>query len=260
MAKLTVKGVTMSEYGFPTETIDLPSEGRFYPENSPLRSGKVDVKYMTAKEEDILTSTNLIQKGTVIDKLMESLIVTKGVKPDDLLIGDLNAVMIAARILAYGKDYPIEASCGTCGSKFTHTVDLSTLEMTTPTDAPATNEYELTLPTGMKITFKLLTRSDEKEIMAEVAAAKKVGTGIDNESTTRLKYVVTSFNGNRERGAIRQFVDAMIIRDVRALREAYKKASPDVNLDLTIVCSTCDTTVKSRMPFGANFFWPDAGI
>jgi len=96
----------MAEYNCPTETIDLPSGGKFYPEGSPLRNGKVDVKYMTAKEEDILTSTNLIQKGVVIDKLMESLIVTPGVKPDDLLIGDLNAVMVAARILAYGKEKP----------------------------------------------------------------------------------------------------------------------------------------------------------
>ena len=254
------KELFMAEYNFPTETIDLPSGGKFYPEGSPLRSGKIDVKYMTAKEEDILTSTNLIQKGTVIDKLMESLIVTPGVKPDDLLIGDLNAVMVAARILAYGKDYPIEAACGTCGSKFTHTVDLTSLEMVAPTDDVINNEYEVTLPTGVNVTFKLLTRADEKEIAAEINAIKKVGTGIDPESTTRLKYIVTSFNGNRERSAVRQFAEAMIIRDVRALRDAYKKVSPDVNLDLNIVCSTCDTSIKTRMPFGANFFWPDLGV
>jgi hypothetical protein len=247
----------MAEYNFPTETIDLPSGGKFYPEGSPLRSGKVDVKYMTAKEEDILTSTNLIQKGTVIDKLMESLIVTPGVKPDDLLIGDLNAVMVAARILAYGKDYPIELGCGNCGKKFEHVVDLSGLSTIDVTDELINGEHEIDLPTGTKVTFKLLTRADEKEIMNEVNATKKIGTGVDNEATTRLKYIVTSFNGNRDRKTVREFAEAMIIRDVRALREAYRKVSPDVNFELNVVCPSCDTAIKARMPFGANFFWPD---
>jgi len=248
----------MAEYNFPTETIDLPSGGKFYPEGSPLRSGKIDIKYMTAKEEDILTSTNLIQKGVVIDKLMESLIVTPGVKPDDLLIGDLNAVMIAARILAYGKDYPIDVVCNSCATKFSHVVDLTALETISPETASQL-EYAVTLPTGVKVTFKLLTRSDEKEIMNEVNSLKKFNGSVDSESTTRLKYIVTSFNGIRDSKAIREFTEAMIIRDVRALREEYKKVSPDVSFDLNILCPSCDTTIKARMPFGANFFWPDLG-
>ena len=101
----------MSNVTFPTELIDLPSGGKFYPEGHPLREGKVELKYMTAKEEDILTSTNLIQKGVVLDKLMDSLIVTKGVTHEDFLLGDLNAVMVAARILGYGKDYPVNVTC-----------------------------------------------------------------------------------------------------------------------------------------------------
>ena len=249
----------MAEYNFPTETIDLPSGGKFYPEGSPLRSGKIDVKYMTAKEEDILTSTNLIQKGTVIDKLMESLIVTPGVKPDDLLIGDLNAVMVAARILAYGKDYSIELTCGNCASKFPHTVDLSALDTIEPTELPTNDEYQVVLPTGTTVTFRLLTRAHEKEIMNEVTAMKKFNGSVESESTTRLKHIVTSFNGNRDKKAVREFAEAMIIRDVRALREAYRKVSPDVNFDLNVVCPSCDTTIKARMPFGANFFWPDFG-
>lgn len=249
----------MAEYNFPTETIDLPSGGKFYPEGSPLRNGKVDVKYMTAKEEDILTSTNLIQKGVVIDKLMESLIVTPGVKPDDLLIGDLNAVMVAARILAYGKDYPIELACGACGTKFEHIVDLSKLDTIEADNDTHAGEYEVKLPTGVVVTFKLLTRADEKQITAEVNGLKKFNNSIESDSTTRLKYIITSFNGNRDRKAVREFAEAMIIRDVRALREAYRKVSPDVNFDLNIPCSSCENVVKARMPFGANFFWPDLG-
>ncbi len=249
----------MAEYNFPVETIDLPSRGKFYPEGSPLRSGKVDVKYMTAREEDILTSTNLIQKGIVIDKLMESLIVTPGVKPEDLLIGDLNAVMVAARILAYGKDYPIQLVCGTCVTKIDHVVDLSQLEMVNPTEVAENGEYQITLPTGVIITFKLLTRGDEKDIQAEVDGLKKFNNSVESDSTTRLKYMITSVNGNRDRKIIREFVEAMIIRDVRAFREYYKKVSPDVNFDLDIQCSNCDGSIKARMPFGANFFWPDIG-
>ena len=247
----------MAEYNFPTETIDLPSGGKLYPEGSPLRSGKVDVKYMTAKEEDILTSTNLIQKGVVIDKLMESLIVTKGVKPNDLLIGDLNAVMIASRILAYGKDYPIQLICSVCGKKIDHTVDLATLDTITPEVEAVDGEYQVTLPTGVVVTFRLLTRGDEKDIQTEVESLKKFNGAVESESTTRLKYMITSVNGNRDKKIIREFSEAMIIRDVRAFREHVKQVSPDVNFELEVGCTNCQNQIKARMPFGANFFWPD---
>jgi len=248
----------MSEYSFPVETIELPSGGKFYPEGHPLRSGKIDVKYMTAKEEDILTSTNLIKKGTVIDKLMESLIVTKGVSPDDLLTGDLNAVMVASRILAYGKEYPIELLCNSCGEKIKHTLDLTTLEMVTP-DVPD-SEYKVTLPTGVTVTFKLLTRGDERAIDTEVDALKKFKSSVDSNSSVRLKYMITSVNGNTDQRVIREFAENMIIRDIRAFREEVKKVSPDVNFDIQVTCSACEATIKGRMPFGVNFFWPDFGV
>jgi hypothetical protein len=249
----------MSEYNFPTETIDLPSEGLLYPENSPLRSGKVDIKYMTAKEEDILTSTNLIQKGVVIDKLMESLIVSKGVRPDDLLLGDITAVMIAARILGYGKEYPISVMCGACNKKFTHTVDLTQLQTNSPTTLPVNGEYPLTLPTGVSLTFKLLTRADEKAIAAELASLKKLNYSVTPEVSTRLRYVITSVDGNREAKAIRAFVDAMIVRDIKALRDEIARVSPEVDFNIDAACEHCGDIAQVRMPLGANFFWPDLG-
>jgi hypothetical protein len=250
----------MSEYNFPVETIDLPSKGVLYPDGSPLKSGRVDVKYMTAKEEDILTSTNLIQKGTVLDKLMESLLVSKGISPNSLLVGDLNAVMVAARILAYGKDYPVKLMCKSCQQTFEHTVDLTQLNMILPeTEGWVNGERELVLPTGVTITFKLLTRGDEKEIETEVNALKKFSNSVEPDSSTRLKYIVTSVNGNRDKKFVREFVDNMIIRDIRALRDEIKRVSPDMDFDLTITCSICDVENKVRMPFGANFFWPDLG-
>lgn len=247
----------MAEYSFPTETIDLPSKGKLYPSDSPLRSGTIDIKYMTAKEEDILTSTNLIQKGLVLDKLMESLIVTKGVRPDDLVLGDINAIVVASRILAYGKDYPIQLMCSACTTKFEHKVDLSSLDMVSPQEESNNGEYSIQLPTGMNVTFKLLTRGDEKAIRNEIESLKKINSMVESESTTRLKYTLTSVNGNRDKKNIRDFAESMILRDVRALREQIKKVSPDVNFDLNINCSDCNHINQVRMPIGANFFWPD---
>lgn len=250
----------MSEFSFPVETIDLPSEGKFYPEGSPLRSGKIDIKYMTAKEEDILTSTNLIQKGTVLDKLMESIIVTKGVKPDDLLIGDLNAVMVAARILAYGKDYPTSLVCLSCQTKFEHVADLTQLSMISPSGVSDSNEYTATLPTGVVVTFKLLTRGDEREIANEINGLKKFNGAVEADTTTRLRYMITSVNGNTDKKIIREFSEAIIMRDLRALREEIRKVTPDVDFEIRTQCPSCDGNVNMRMPIGANFFWPDIGV
>lgn len=248
----------MSDFKFPVETIDLPSGGKLYPEGSPLRSGKIDVKYMTAREEDILTSTNLIQKGLVLDKLMESLIVTPGVKPDDLLVGDLNAVMVAARVLAYGKEYPVQLVCSSCGYKFNYVSNLAQLDMIIPDELPdADGEFSATLPTGVSVKFKLLTRGKEKEIQAEIDALKKLNKSVEGDTTTRLRFIITSVNGNRDKAIIREFSEAMIIRDVRALRERIRQVSPDIDFDLNLDCSSCENAIKVRLPIGANFFWPD---
>jgi hypothetical protein len=250
----------MSDYGFPVEAIELPSGGKLYPEGHPLRNGTIDIKYMTAKEEDILTSTNLIQKGVVIDKLLESLIVTKGVSPNDLFVGDLNAVMVAARILGYGKDYETELPCMSCTTKFKYTVDLTALDMITPNDIPETNEYTFKLPSGVTLTYKLLTRKDELEIEKEVAALKKFNKSIEGDTTVRLNYMITSVNGNTDKKVIRDLSNNMIMRDLRAFREEIKKVSPDVSFEVVTTCPSCESEVKVRMPMGVNFFWPDLGV
>ena len=145
----------MAEVKFPTEVVDLPSKGLLYPEGSPLSTGKIEIKYMTAKEEDILTSANLIKQGVVVEKLLESLIVDKSIKVDDLLVGDKNSVLIASRILAYGKEYEVEID----GRKIE--VDLTQLkdiELDESIVTNGVNEFEFELPaTKRKLTFKLLT-------------------------------------------------------------------------------------------------------
>jgi len=240
-----------NKLNIPTEIVELPSQGLIYPESSPLSSGKVEMKYMTAREEDILTNSNNIQKGTVLDELIKSLIVSD-VNYDEMCVGDKNAVLVAARILGYGKDYKF--SWG--GEEYE--IDLSTLD-NKPIDVKlfkkGINEFDFTLPASdIDITFKLLTNKDEAKIKAELDGLKKINKNSSAELSTRLKYIITSFNNNRDQKDIREFVDTMLLaRDSRALREYIKEVQPDV--DLTFFPN--GSNEKVSIPIGLSFFWPD---
>lgn len=244
-----------SKFKLPTETVELPSKGLLYPEGHPLAGGTIEMKYMTAKEEDILTNQNYIRQGTVIDKLLQSLIVTE-VNYDDLLIGDKNAIMVAARILSYGKDYEFDLGNGK------QSVDLSIFEPKKLDESlykKGQNEFAFTLPnTNNTITFKLLTHGDEKKIDQEVKGLQKIDKNNITEATTRLKYMITSINGSYERNDIRDFVDnGLLARDARAFREYYNKISPD--LDLTFTYTDVDGAEReAALPVTVSFFWPDA--
>ena len=246
------------EFKFPTETIDLPSGGKLYPKDSPLSSGKIELKYMTAKEEDILTSQNLIKKGTVIEKLLNSLIVTSGVSIDDLLLGDKNAVMVAARILAYGGDYNVEVINPTTNEKFQHTFDLTACEFKEiPNDIDySKNEFELELPvTKVKITFKLLNGADEEKINTELKGLKKIGQ--QAEVTTRLKHVITSVNGESDKATISNFVDNMLSKESLFLRDEVARITPDINLSQEVDIEGEATELD--IPMTVEFFWPKTG-
>lgn len=248
----------MSNVTFPTEVIDLPSKGKFYPEGSPLRSGQLELKYMTAKEEDILTSTNLIQKGVVLDKLVDSLVMTKGISHEDFLIGDLNAVMVASRIMGYGKDYPVKITCPKCAVSAEHIVDLTTLD----TSEPPVDDLYITLPTSKKkIKIRLLTRKIEKEIEQELESLRKVGLMVQPDVSTRIRYMIEEVDGSTDKKVIRETVDSMLVADTRALREFYTKHNPDVNFEIMYTCESCGNHAE-KIPFTitTNFFWPDARI
>lgn len=245
---------------FPTETVDLPSRGIFYPEDSPLRSGTIDLHYMTAKHEDILTSPNLIQKGIVLDKLIDALIATKGVKTSDLLIGDLNAVMVSARILGYGKDYEVSMECPGCGNMVEQMVNLSELSTTNIPEDNQTPDFTIILPISKaEVVVKLLTRGDELTIDKELKALKKINSEVESEATTRLKAMIVSINGDTSKSTIWQFVDNMLVKDARYLREQYKSKIPDVDFEIPVEC-TCGTEQRGRLPIGPSFFWPDARV
>jgi len=248
----------MAEYKFPTEMVDLPSKGYFYFDGHPLSSGKVEVKYMTAKEEDILTSQNLIQQGTVIDKLLESLIVDKSIKLDDMLIGDKNAIMLSARILGYGKQY-----------EFTYdgeeqSVDLSTLE---PLDIDFSkfpkgkNEFNFKLPTSEReVTFKLLTGKSEKDIDLEIKAKQKISKTQSSELTTRLKHMIISVDGSSEKSYINNFVDnEFLSRDSLAFRQYLASITPDVDMNVEVIDSDGKKT-EVAVPITVRFFWPSTWV
>ena len=250
---------------FPTEVIDLPSKGYFYPKDNPLSSGQVEIKYMTAREEDILTSSNLIQKGIVLDKLLEALVVSD-INMDDVLIGDKNAIMVASRVLAYGKDYPITFTDSSSGRKRDETVDLTKLDDKQVDFKKFTkgfNEHEFELPVSKrKLTFKFLAQTDEKKISSELKAMKKFTkeSGIDPEITTRLKASILAVDGDRERNTVNKFVDnEFLSRDSLAFRQYLSSITPDVDMTTKVVDSAGKETVVS-VPVTIRFFWPSAGI
>jgi hypothetical protein len=243
---------------FPTEEVTLPSKGLIYPPENPLSKGVVEMKYMTAREEDILTNDSYIKKGIVIDKLLQSLIVTP-IDYDDLIVGDKNAIMVAARVLGYGKDYTFKI-----GDE-EYTVDLTSVEDIELKEEnlieKGRNEFEFTLPTTQKtITFKILTHGDEKKIQQELQGLKKA-TQTKTEVTTRLKHMILSVDGDTERKTIREFVDNQLLaRDARALRERIGKIQPDVNLIFDLENENGDVKEGVNIPIGITFFWPDAEL
>ena len=246
----------MSDNKFPSEIIDLPSEGKLYPKEHPCSNGKIEIKYMTAKEEDILTSQNLIKKGVVIDRLMDSLILTPGVKSDDLILGDKNAVMVAARVLAYGPEYVCDIINPNNGEKMSHQFNLTDCPFKKLPEDITENKFEVNLPISKKkITFKILTGKEEVMINEELKASEKINTEVKPELTTRLRHTVTSVDGDDSQATINNFVQNLLARDSMYLRKEIKRVSPDIELIQEVEIE--GESVKVDIPMTVGFFWPD---
>ena len=240
---------------FPTEMVELPSRGLLYPKDSALAEGKIEMKYMTAREEDILTNQNYIQQGVVIDKLLQSLIVTP-INYGDLLLGDKNAILVASRVLGYGKDYEFEYK----GRKeVVDLAELKTKEVNYDALKAGKNEFAYTMPSSStNVTFKLLTHADEQFIDQEVKGLKKLTKDASPELSTRLKRIITSVEGDSTPKAIRDFVDNYLLaRDSRAFREHVRQVQPDVDLRFF---PEDGPEGGVDIPIGVSFLWPDAGI
>jgi hypothetical protein len=241
---------------FPTEQIELPSKGLPYPAESLLSKGVLEMKYMSAKEEDILTNVNFLKNGTVIDKLLQSMIVTS-IDYDDLLICDKNALLVAARILGYGKDYEFEYD----GQKINF--DLSSVDPLPLNEniKPGKNEFDFHLPkANVTVTFKLLTHGDEKKIDREIQGLKKINPQGSFDQTTRLKHTIIAINGDRDTTNIREFVDNMLISDLRELRKYIIKITPELSLKFDYTKDNGDVVEGVNLPIGISFLWPDSSL
>ena len=253
----------MANNDFPTEVIELPSQGKVYPEGHPLSKGTVEIKYMTAKEEDILASQNLIRKGVVLDKLFESVVVEEGLNIDDIFVGDKNAILLATRVLGYGADYEVEVTDPFTLEQQKVNIDLSKIQ-TKDIDFEklnSENRYEFDLPIGKKkIIFKLLTHKDETDINKDIQAMQRLSGKSEAPSqdvSTRLRYMIQDVDGNTDRGFINNFVkNNLLARDSRALRNYVRTISPDLDLSFDFTSDITGETEALDIPFGAGFFYP----
>lgn len=248
----------------PVESVPLPSSGIVYPTDGVLHGRlTVDIRSMTAREEDILTSRALLKKGTVITELLKSCLMDKSIDVRSLLSGDRNAIMVALRITGYGAEYVAEVACPSCSETSKQEFDLSALPIKRLGISPVAdglNEFEFKLPvSGARVTFRFLTGSDEEEITLAQERKKKLGNQVDNLVTTKLTYCLLSVNEKRDRSYISNFVRNMPARDSLMLRRYIDDNEPGIDMKGWINCNSCGHSEEVAMPMGASFFWPDAG-
>lgn len=251
------------EHTYPTETIDLPSGGRFYSKDSALSSGVLKLKIPTAVQEDILTSRNLIQKGIVIDEFLKSIIVDN-INYDEILLGDKNGILIASRILLYGPKYDVSLKCPNCSESNNLSIDISELKIkqidTEKEEIDNNFEFSFTLPVSkIKIKFKLLRNKDEYDINSSLKKYKKLNlnNGVSSEISTRLSYIITEINGERNFQKTEKFIrNEMTSRDSIALRKKIAEVTPGIDTNLDFTCSECGYENRISIPIDVNFFWP----
>lgn len=247
------------EFKIPTEIVELPSKGLLYPKDNPLSKGTVEMKYMTAKEEDILTNESYIKQGIVLDKLFEELIVSD-IKYSDLLIVDRNAIMVAARVLSYGEDYKINVETPS-GNKAEYTINLAELDNKQIDESlitPHQNSFDFETSLGDKFTFKLLTIADEKKIEQTISAIKKKLKKTTN-LTSRLRFMITSVNGDTNPGTIKKFIETRFLsKDTRKFRKYVNEIQPNVDFSTELIDEETGNSFRIEIPIGLDFFWPDA--
>lgn len=249
------------ENTIPVETVPLPSNGLVYPVDSVLHGCEtVDIKAMTAREEDILTSKAFLKKGTVITELIKSCLINKNIDPRDLLAGDRNALMVAIRITGYGAEYDAEVECRECGAKAPHQFDLSTLPIKRLEIDPVnvgSNCFAFKLPLSKKVVhFRFLTGRDEEEVVATTEKQKKLGLQSDAAVTTSLLYSITSIDGVEDRSKIAAYTKVMPARDSLALRNYIRVNEPGITMKQETTCPSCKHVETVEMPMGVKFLWP----
>ena len=257
------KAVDLMSFAAPTQFVTLPSKGKYYPEGHPLKDQEsIEVKFMTAKEEDILASQELIKKGVVLDRLIDSLIIDKRLRATDLLVGDRAAIMYAARISAYGPEYQTKFFCRSCSNAVEHEFDLEEIREKEEADFEdlgaewVDGHWTCVLPsTGVTVAMRLLDGKDEQEIakFTKKNANRPQGLGA---LATQLLFIIHSINGETGKAAIMNFVQNMPMRDSKYLRKVHAEVSPSLNTEMEIVCDSCGADQEVELPLSVEFFWP----
>lgn len=249
-------------YEVPTDFVELPSRGKFYPKDSPLYNvDKVEVKYMTAKEEDLLVSPGLVKAGIAMDRVIESLLVDKRIRAKDLLVGDKSAILINIRKNAFGEDYEFAFYCTKCGEINKHVKNLDEItikELKTGEDCFYTDygTIQLKLPKS-KATVELALLRGEDETTIEQTIEKRVKNNLPEESLLiRYRHMIRSINGNTDLETIVSFIETMPVLDSRVLRKRYAELNPDVLLNYSADCKKCGHTNEGGVPIMVDFFWP----
>tara|TARA_R110000824_G_scaffold234072_7_gene422569 strand:- start:245 stop:1066 length:822 start_codon:yes stop_codon:yes gene_type:complete len=256
-------GANNLNFVIPTELVELPSKGRFYPPDHPLHGAEfVEIKHMTAKEEDILTSTNLIEKGVVLDYLVQSLLIDKTINAKTLLSGDQNAILLNARINGYGTEYTFQVPCAECQGDITVEHDLETIGNKNPDydDCMSNGLIELSLPKSkVRIKFRYLNLHEHALLTKEVEKSKNLGTG-HGSVTTFLRYIIQSVNDRSFNNSpdIFSFIQNIPSYDVKAIQKAYLDFLPDVDFSCDIECNSCGHVERRQVPITAQFFWPQS--
>lgn len=248
----------------PTEFVDLPTQGKFYPEGHPLyNQDTVEIRYMTAKDEDILTSKTLLKKGIAVDRMLANILVDKNIKVEDLFVGDKNAIIIASRISGYGPEYKTNVTCPSCGNTAENEFDLNAIlekglaEPYEDIEISPDGTFNITLPkTKVIAQCRLVTGKDEKRLEATQAKRKKHNLP-ENTLTELVKTLIVSLNGEADRAVVERFIDQMPALDSKFLRAAYNRVVPNVDMKHVYGCESCGVETSLDMPFSVSFFWPN---
>ena len=254
-------------FSMPTEHVELPSQGKFYTENHPLHNQEtIEIKYMTAKEEDILTSPSLLKKGLTVERLLRSIIIDKTIDPQHLLVGDRNAIIVASRVTGYGAAYNAQATCPMCMSMSKWNIDLNEIKINgggvenadgyKVTEGGNVGEYDIVLPkTNLNVTVRLLTGRDEINLTEKTKKRKKHKLEESN-TTDQLKSMIVAVNGSRKALDIDRLIDFLPAFDSRYIRNTYININPGLDMKNHFECNECEHQTDLEVPLTAEFFWP----
>ena len=256
------KETTPFEFTTPTEFVDLPSKGKFYTEKHPLHGkDSLEIRYMTAKDEDILTSKSLLKKGLAIDRLLQNIIVDKSIKINELLVGDKNALVVAARVTGYGNEYNTKVSCPACAMTQEYNFDLDdhTLSQGGEFDnavATGNDTWQITCPKSTAVVEIGLLTGKEEKLLLQQHQKRKQRKLPESSATDQLKFLIKSVNGADDPTSINKFINAMPATDARYVRKAYEKLMPNIDLSQAFECEECGFDMEMEVPFTTDFFWP----